>query len=540
MADRVLTPRMSGELAFEAVWSEMPCAAKAVSPRWRTLGSRALISFAAAVAFVATGHARAAMFVIILVVVITSASAVRPRAGAAIERWLAAFARAVGFVLSVVVLALIEALVFAPLSLLLWVFRRDPLSASGRSRGWRGVEANHTLLADRPFTVEAHEGHSGSRAQRVLRATPAALGVMVLLVTVDFSAGFAYDEFVGSHDVPSTLHSSASGPAEREAERERQAMAPYPWWGEYLDELEGLRYDYEPYLYTRLLDTEGRYINSLDGIRRSYEPEGVDPCGMGEVWFFGGSTMWGDNQRDLYTIPSQVARLAEADGNPIQVVNFGRRGYVNWQEMLLFEQELAHRPAPDLVVFYDGLNDVSAQVSHLNDDPTQLQFEQAYESITGDDRYHAAPLVAPVADLSDLWDRYLEVSALGKIVRRTDDSGAVGDLAAAAEGIDPHQVEEATVDVYQRGVRIERHLAETNGAAAVFFWQPVRAAPAPYPQIADAVGDVAIDLTSVLVEPASPVYTDDGHTNELGAALVARAMYEHLRPQIVRAGGPCA
>ena len=49
--------------------------------------------------------------------------------------------------------------------------------------------------------------------------------------------------------------------------------------------------------------------------------------------------------------------------------------------------------------------------------------------------------------------------------------------------------------------------------------------------MADQVG--VIDVSDALDEVEVPVYLDAGHTNELGASVIARVLYLHLRPLLV-------
>jgi hypothetical protein len=72
------------------------------------------------------------------------------------------------------------------------------------------------------------------------------------------------------------------------------------------------------------------------------------------VYFFGGSTMWGEGVRDDGTIPSQ---FAAATG--IWSENFAERGYTAHQSLMLLVQLLQDGHRPDTVVFYDGVNEVS-------------------------------------------------------------------------------------------------------------------------------------------------------------------------------------
>src|SRR5262249_7649743 len=73
-----------------------------------------------------------------------------------------------------------------------------------------------------------------------------------------------------------------------------------------------------------------------------------------KVYFFGGSTMWGLGVRDDLTIPSQ---FAAATG--IWSENFAEMSYTAHQSLMLLVQLLQDGHRPDVVVFYDGVNDVA-------------------------------------------------------------------------------------------------------------------------------------------------------------------------------------
>src|SRR5690606_36132583 len=108
-----------------------------------------------------------------------------------------------------------------------------------------------------------------------------------------------------------------------------------------------------------------RYINIKDGVRRSWSPPQQPGCRPLRVWFFGGSSLFGEGQRDLHTIPSMVARSAWDDGLPLQVENRGVMGDPHWIASRRFEAVVADaEPAdlPDLVVFYDGANEVIPRI----------------------------------------------------------------------------------------------------------------------------------------------------------------------------------
>ena len=71
------------------------------------------------------------------------------------------------------------------------------------------------------------------------------------------------------------------------------------------------------------------------------------------AYFFGGSTMWGVGSPDGETIPSQFAAITG-----IRSENFGERGWTAHQSLMQLIHLIQDGHRPDLVVFYDGVNEV--------------------------------------------------------------------------------------------------------------------------------------------------------------------------------------
>jgi lysophospholipase L1-like esterase len=107
----------------------------------------------------------------------------------------------------------------------------------------------------------------------------------------------------------------------------------------------------------------GQTINIDDaGLRRTFKADGRPPTRT--IAFFGGSTIWGTGANDDSTIPSFFARA-----NPTyDAINFGETGYVAHQSLNLFMQRYFTGFRPDVVVFYDGVNDVWNKCRRENDD----------------------------------------------------------------------------------------------------------------------------------------------------------------------------
>ncbi|MGO9118307.1 MAG: SGNH/GDSL hydrolase family protein [Desulfomonilaceae bacterium] len=130
----------------------------------------------------------------------------------------------------------------------------------------------------------------------------------------------------------------------------------------YWDEYHPYSLRWEPYVYWRRERTEGRYVNvSESGVRRTWTSKtsrtSDGPC---RIWCFGGSTMWGDGARDKFTIPSHIAKILsqQMPSTNVEVVNFGEIAYVSTQEFLTLYMKLRQGERPDVVIFYDGVNDV--------------------------------------------------------------------------------------------------------------------------------------------------------------------------------------
>jgi lysophospholipase L1-like esterase len=86
---------------------------------------------------------------------------------------------------------------------------------------------------------------------------------------------------------------------------------------------------------------------------------------MKNIFFFGGSTMFGLGSADQETIPSVVARKLNTTGEQFRVTNYGQMAFNSNQELILLIQLLKSEIIPDLVIFYDGCNDLFSNLSEV-------------------------------------------------------------------------------------------------------------------------------------------------------------------------------
>ncbi len=140
-------------------------------------------------------------------------------------------------------------------------------------------------------------------------------------------------------------------------------------------------FEFDPWVQFRNKDIVSKYVNVTGFIRKSipeFVAKGTDTV---RIWFFGGSTMWGYNVTDEETIPSKFAQLYK-EGNrftkTLQVVNYGTRSYISFQEMKLLQDRLLYESSPDLVVFLDGLNDVVSSPTPLYREPLYTGYMREY------------------------------------------------------------------------------------------------------------------------------------------------------------------
>ena len=98
---------------------------------------------------------------------------------------------------------------------------------------------------------------------------------------------------------------------------------------------------------------------------------------------------------------------------------------------------------------------------------------------------------------------------------------------------------EAAESIYRRSLALIDHAADASRTPTLIAWQPGGPPPRPldrdlYGELTDRVAGVggAVDLSGALRSVATPVYIDAVHTNELGARVVAEALWAQVAPLV--------
>jgi hypothetical protein len=474
----------------QTTWLEIPEAPRAAPhSRWWRLATRLLLPLAFAAFLWWIGFTIAAVFVVIAVVVLTTVGIVSPPLSARIEHLMGRFGYWVGRLIALVLLTIVNLFVFTPVAFFMWLFRYDALAPGVRrdaSSFWHGHSGRS--LPKRQFaderTLFAPVSATHAPRRPVLRIATV-VGVVALILLADLGAGWIYDE------VSNETHGTAAVADDTFDPPNEPALRDSPWAAEALAEQNDIPSVVDPFLGYRFDDKTSTYTNLVDGVRTSYQSQA--PGKKVSVWFFGASALFGDGQRDDHTITSEFSRLAEADGIPLEVRNYGRPGIAMWQELELFQQLVASGQKPDLVVFYDGFNDLAWQMNlDLSAEPTNVydrSRNQATNAGAGglDDTTTSGSTSSSSGSgttLGDVADAYWDQSASHHVYDALHELIAGSDEPDVqfAQGVDqklpaqtPEQISEAVrnaISIQTRAATLASAVAGSVGAQASFFYQP--------------------------------------------------------------------
>lgn len=156
----------------------------------------------------------------------------------------------------------------------------------------------------------------------------------------------------------------------------------HKWAAQHFAEFREQDYQFHSFLGWRRYPYEGETINvDKMGVRRTVDRTPNDATK--KIAFFGGSTIWGTGVSDEFTIPSQFASIT----SDYQASNYGEAAYTAHQGLEMLIKLLQGGERPNVVVFYDGVNDVKYKCrrrhswySHSWEDKYVPRFE-LYDSV---------------------------------------------------------------------------------------------------------------------------------------------------------------
>jgi hypothetical protein len=255
---------------------------------------------------------------------------------------------------------------------------------------------------------------------------------------------------------------------------------------------------------------------------------------------------WGTGARDDFTIPSEVAKKLAGKGVQADVTNFGESGYVTTQEVMTLVLEIRRGHVPDVVVFYDGVNDTFSAYQQRaaglpqNEENRVQELHLSKPSSLARRRWMT--LRESLDELAVVRFFAGTIKPAGTPTPRTPAwVTPVGDDAMLAREV---------IRAYRANVEIVRLLAAQHHFQALFYWQPTifqkkrrssyeeaarreQAALEPFLEkvYALVVADEALsaggrfrDLSALFTDAGDPLFVDWCHVGETANALVAERM----------------
>jgi lysophospholipase L1-like esterase len=368
-----------------------------------------------------------------------------------------------------------------------------------------------------------------------VRGRPAKRLLLVSLLTVAITAACA-DATERSATSTTTSAAAAGRPAlagstdqsrvARSQLSQLPAFADVPWADAMKveqDAYSGLGKPPSRYGPLSLPDATGTYLNVANHERVTRRAPCAG-CPHRVVWLSGNSAAFGYGQRDDHTIASDLSQLGADAGIDLEVRNLGQPGTAFFDEVPWLEAHLRlDREPPDLVVVYDGFNDVLMCYMHaIMRNGALLDPVTYYDQPSAKEYQQLDPppdlrndLVEPVA--GHVASEYRSTQA-----RLTALMGARGipvDYFFQPDAfVSPLQAEGLSKSLN----RTMAELIDRNNLAKLLEDVAQRLAPEVH------------DLRPLLRDFDRPVFADPAHMNETGARVVAEAIFGVIEDQLRR------
>ena len=218
-----------------------------------------------------------------------------------------------------------------------------------------------------------------------------------------------------------------------------------------------------------------KHPGTADGFPHTFGQDRGNP----PIWFMGGSTMFGMNHQSNAddcepeqpcSIPSQFNSLLADRGLQYSAWNFGQLSYNSTQERILFQEMLYKSEKPEIVVFYDGVNEFA--VSGIIGYPDLYRLMQ--------DRLESR--LAWSSFYGDMRKSFLKIPYLLDFLANSEDFLGRGEPTTALE-YNPFSLfaDMMTVDFsfdrelaerYIYNLKLTQSICDSFGIKCIFLWQP--------------------------------------------------------------------
>jgi lysophospholipase L1-like esterase len=245
------------------------------------------------------------------------------------------------------------------------------------------------------------------------------------------------------------------------ADVQTEGYSGKPWYERYWRDVQGFQAStggkqvYEPYSLWKYPNYASETFNVENGYRKTVNPAYDGTDSVINVFTMGASTLFCVEVPDECTISSYLSqKLHEVyPGKKFRVTNYGISGFVNQQEAILLSKLLTEGERPDVVIFYDGVNDARIRVGTKKTIPHG--FYELYNQI-----FHSIK--------ERLWANLVWKSNILTLVMKasTDEEMFEKDEKILISRAD------SVCKQYVRTVDYVHHLSQVYGFSLAFFWQP--------------------------------------------------------------------
>lgn len=321
------------------------------------------------------------------------------------------------------------------------------------------------------------------------------------------------------------------------------AYGDVPWvndvWYQYSTQLES---HWSPFVYWKSAPLSSGVLNVDDLGRRKTVHNRKPSKGKPQLqtYLFGGSTMWGWGVPDWHTVPSELANL-DNDLN-LKVTNYGQLGYVSTQEYLQLFLLLRNGARPDVVVLYDGFNDLHASTLDYGPGVAFSETDRIVEyAVTKRENRIKAYQIALKHAYSRSWKDARKIADSFGLVHKREISNT-----------DIWKLAEEAIRIYEFNINAIRTLADRYGFKPVFILQPIKGVdpknlpePESEASIYQAGYRIAHEKLSKyhdvyfaddVLQGNSQYYLDNVHLTHDGNKVVAEAISKILKGQLMKDG----
>jgi lysophospholipase L1-like esterase len=413
-----------------------------------------------------------------------------------------------------------------------------------------GLGQQIIILVGITMLISAFAWNALVKAYRILAGI--LLNTLLLILLLEVTAMFILNFQVANDEI--TLESDQRPQYYATSNQLRQNLPYYreqSWGSIYWENMSTRTFMYYPFVVWRTQPMSTEFINiDAEGIRETAGPVCNDDSYM--IFVMGGSTVWGTGSPDMMTIPSylQIAISEQVDAD-ICVMNLGESAYVSNQSLILLEMYLRRGIIPDLVIFYDGVNDVGgayhedAVGMHLNFMDMRDRYEQN-SNMEPEPWYVSTNTYRLLTQHNQATEAGLVVERRKVSVPYTTDTNT-GNLV--------QDVVNNYLGVYQSAQALGTHY----DFEIHFFWQPMLVTSnktrtanenimvsqiddGEFPDFAIEVTqnirttaqieEQLTDISDILDDETDEIFIDHVHITPVGNAIVADAIWQVVRPTV--------